>query len=153
AHHDGGAGLPACTGRIHSHLRRRPSVSQSSRSGPAPVDAGAAAAAGDAHQSGGDGYFRLPLRGLRPSRLPRPPTPQGGGRSVMTKDGRPRGTAPALPLPPERGEGRGEGDGSQSHASVTPSRPLTPPPSSQERGRGGVQAESPHTYFEAPRTR
>jgi hypothetical protein len=64
AHADGGASDGLQAGRIHSYVRRRTSLSQSSGAGAAAAVARAPRAAGDEAQSGGEGYFRLPLRGL-----------------------------------------------------------------------------------------
>ena len=54
--------------RVHPHLRRRASLSQSSRAGAAAIVARAARAAGDAAQSGGEGYFRASATRISPSR-------------------------------------------------------------------------------------
>ena len=62
---------------IHSQLRRRASLSQSSRSGAAAADAPAAAAADAADQSRGEGFVCAALRGFRARRLRSAPAHQG----------------------------------------------------------------------------
>ena len=53
---------------VHT-LRRRASLSESPGAGAAAIVASAARVAGDAAQSGGEGYFRLPLRGFHASSI------------------------------------------------------------------------------------
>ena len=64
-------------GRVRPHARRRASLSQSSRAGAAAALARAEAAAGDEAQSGGEGPFRVPLRGLHARGLRAAPAHQG----------------------------------------------------------------------------
>ena len=67
---------------VHPQLRRRPSLSQSFRTGAAAVAAQPAAAADAAHQSGGDGSVRAALRGFCARRLRSASAHQGRGRGV-----------------------------------------------------------------------
>ncbi len=81
--------------RVRPHVRRRASLSQSSRAGAAAALARAAAAAADAAQSGGEGYVRLPLRGLHAREL-RPASAHqgaGGGVSLAIRAARPADSA------------------------------------------------------------
>ncbi len=76
---DGGAGDGPQARRVHPHVRRRASLSQSSRAGASAIVARAARIAGDEDQSGGEGYLRVPLRGLRARKL-RPASAYQGRR-------------------------------------------------------------------------
>src|SRR4029077_18257225 len=69
AHDDGGAGDGVQARRLRPHLRRCPSLSQSPGTGAAAVVPRAATPAGDAAQSGGEGHFRISVRGLRGRKL------------------------------------------------------------------------------------
>ena len=82
-------------GRVHPYVRRRASLSQSSGAGAAAIVARARALAGDAAQSGGEGYFRLPLRGFHRREL-RPASAhqgRGGGVSLSIRAAQPADAA------------------------------------------------------------
>ena len=57
--------------RIHPHVRRRASISQSSRAGAAAAARPPQPLPRHAAQSGGEGYIRFPLRGFRRSKATR----------------------------------------------------------------------------------